>query len=267
MLLSFPPHLESLDEATWKRLMSICWAGVLGDRIMQDEQWLDEEQNELELDDGDESAMDLDVEISAHGRARSGLTQIQSELLLLIPILLSSHSAPILPTFPTRESPDTPPSSVGYHILLKAHRFLDRHRNETSGHLPVLRSCTLVLAELELNSRSEFITAGSKLLPRLQDLWLARSKPLREQVVIAMRMLLPFLTHYSVAAETTEVVVESLTKMADSMQKEVSLRWGIAPLDMQCLRLGVVEGDTRDSRQRRTFSLDGIQVSCICGLA
>lgn len=264
-LLSYPPHLESIDEPLWKRLMSIIWAGALGDKISQDDQWQDDGHDELEGDNEDvdmdeKPAIDAKPGLGAHGRGRAGITNTQSELLLLLPILLSSPSAPILPAFPDKDAPQESPTSVGYFIILKIVRFLEMHSSETSAHLSVLRGCNLVLSELELNSRDEFVNAGTKLLPHLQALWLVKSKPLREQVVIALRMLHPFITHFSVAQSMKDVVQEQYGKLVDSLGKEVGLRWGIAPLDLSTLSLGqstvIAKGDTDG-----IFTLGTVRVS------
>lgn len=268
-LLVYPPHLESLDEALWKRLMSIIWAGALGDRISQDDQWQDSGHDQLEGDDGNgegdedgDEDMERDdkaaVERYVAGRAK-GVTHIQSELLLLLPILLASPSAPTLPAFPDKDSPTQPPTSVGYLIILKIVRFLEAHPAETSAHLSVFKGLNLILAEMELNSRNELVDAGTRLLPLLQGLWLARSKPLREQVVIALRTLHPFVSHFSVAASTKEVVLEQYGRIVEGLGREVSLRWGIGPLDMGTLLLEKSAGEA--GGRSDIFTVCGIRVS------
>jgi ataxia telangiectasia mutated family protein len=273
-LLVYPPHLESLDEPLWKRLMSVIWAGALGDNISQDDQWQDESYDQLEGqdDDGDEDmagtkdkedkpSMERCLSSAAGGGGRGkGVTQIQSELLLLFPILLSSPSAPLLPAFPTKDSPRSPPTSLGSMLILKIVRFLDLHPAETSAHLSVMRGCNIVLAEMELNSRQEFVDAGTRLLPHLQGLWLARSKPLREQVIIAFKRLHPFITHYCVAQATRDMVLEQYARVVEGLRKEVCLRWGIAPLDMGTL-LCDRSGSRTDQKHDDIFTICGIRVS------
>lgn len=265
-ILSYPPHLESIDGTLWKRLMTVCWAGILGDRIPREDQWIgDVEEDELD-EESEDVNMGQRATDSSHARPRGkgGISQTQVELLQLVPILLASPSAPILPVFPTRESPHVPPTSVGYSLLMKAIRFLEQHPTETTAHLHALRSINAIVSELELNSRHELVSAGAKLLPRLQDHWLAKSKPLREQVVISMRTLLPFLAHYSVGANVKAVLADCLAKMVDSFGKESSLRWGLTPLDLQVLRLsGHLPHSTSSPTDNGppVFDLQGVQVS------
>ncbi len=83
---------------------------------------------------------------------RATMTQSMTELLSLIPILLASPTAPLLPPFPDSNTVIPPPASLGYATLIKVHRFLQQHPAETSSHLAVLKCANIVLAELELNS-------------------------------------------------------------------------------------------------------------------
>lgn len=260
-LLSYPPHLENLDEKDWSALMSICWAGALSDRVPREEHWDDEGNDELDetQDTGDGDDEMMGTASMGNGRTKTTpISQATTELLSLIPILLSTPSAPLLPAMPA-DNDASLVHCVGYRLLQKIIRFLEQRPNETSAHLPVIRSCNLILIELELNAREELLHAGTKLLPYLVGLWSTRNKELREQVLIALRLLLPWLTHCS-PEERSAVVQEELQRLADSISKESTSRWGISPLDLQCLRFGteVEEGHGEAS----VFRLGHLQVSC-----
>jgi ataxia telangiectasia mutated family protein len=254
-LLSYPPHLESLDEDLWRKLMGICWAVCLGDEIVLDSEWQDEMDGPA-VGEPLGSGMEVDDTTSHDARRRSTITQSTSELLSLIPILLSSSKAPILPPFPTASSPLPPPTSIGMSTLLKIYRFFRYHPSETSGHLPIVRALNLVFAEMELNSHTEFVTAGVKLITPLVALWATRNTALREQVLIALRTVLPFITHESVSEDTEEIVAVALGKLVESLPREALFRWGFEPLDLHILRL-------RDDPNGRDepFSLSGVSVS------
>jgi ataxia telangiectasia mutated family protein len=265
-LLSYPPHLECLTPELWKQLLGICWAAVLGDEISVESEWQDEVDELREHgESGSATPMDIDGAMAGGGsgpsRGRSTISQSTTELVTLIPILLASPGAPILPPFPTSASPLPPPPSLGMSLLLKSHRFLTQYTSETSGHLSILQSLNLVLAEMELNSRNEFVAAGIKLVGPLVGLWGTRSKPLREQVVIALRTILPFITHEMMDQDAHRGVLDAVGKLSDALPKEAALRWGIEPLDLHVLRL---RQTAEDSNQ--PFSLCGVSVSPVIWL-
>ncbi|WRT69110.1 uncharacterized protein IL334_006094 [Kwoniella shivajii] len=243
-LLSYSPHLESLDQPSWKILMGVCWASILGDEIAIEDAW-DDEQNLVE---NGENRMDIDgpstqAASTSRKAGRSTISQVNTELLTLIPILLSSSAAPIIPTLPAKSTAQGPPEKVGYSILLKIHRFFNLYPTETSAHLSVLHSLNILLAELELNSRDEVVSAGLKLLPQLVALWGTRNKALREQVIISLRTLFPFVTHRSLVERKYAMAVrDTLEILMNGLSKETLNKRGIEPLDLIVLRMRSREG-------------------------
>ena len=234
-LLSYPPHLASLDAQSWKILVAICWAALLRDDASIEEGW----QDELDNDD----AMDVD-DIEAPGttqstaKRKSIVSQANIEMASLIPTLLASPAAPLLPSIPGAEDPYQLESSIGYTTLLKIQRFFAQYSTESSAHLPVLRSLNIVLAELELNCQKEFTQAGFRLLPHLVNLWTTRDKVMREQVVIALDRVLPSLEQIlDKQDEAGNDVQDNLRRTLDHINKETSVRWGLQPIDMSCVRL------------------------------
>ena len=246
-LLKYPPHLENLDQQGWKILMGICWAAVLGDPVTVDEEW----QDDLEAD------VDTDTKRSIHDTftqansisSRQGTTTMQAtnELVLLIPILLSSSSAPLIPPLPPIGHSWVPETSLGFVILLKIHRFLQQHPSATIAHLPILRSLNIVLAELELNCRSDFVAGGIRILPQLVAQWLTRDKGVREQLLIALKTMVPYLTHKTLAERVREEIVrEAMLGLMSALPREVASKTGIRPLELAVLRLKPEQGN--DSR-------------------
>lgn len=236
-LLSYRPHLETLDKLMWRNLLGICWSALFGDAILLEADWNDdglangENEDEIEVDEDVPSSSALRAPTS-----RIKITQATNELLALIPILLTSSTAPLIPPFPTSESPVPPPASLGMWCLMKIHRFLTNNKTESSGHLPILKSLNLILGELELNSRNEFVSAGIKLAGPLVGLWGTKNKAIREQVVMALRSFLPFLTHSSMPVEDRSIASETLEKLLESLPKESTWRWGLEPLDLSVVR-------------------------------
>ncbi|ORY28799.1 hypothetical protein BCR39DRAFT_533939 [Naematelia encephala] len=236
-LLSYPPHLANLDQTSWRLLMGICWSAVLGDEVSIEREWQDEENEVI----GDVEGRRQDEQ----SRSRT-ITQATSELASLIPILLSSSSAPLLATLHEQDTrPSIQEPCYGYTVLLKIHRFFQQFPTETSAHLLMLRSLNVVLGELELNRRVDFAQGGMKVLPQLITLWQTRNKVLREQLVVALRMLLPYLCHSTnISTDKAGVVHEWLSRLSDMLAKESSLRGGIRPLDMSVIRLQMEDGTT-----------------------
>ncbi|WVQ63855.1 uncharacterized protein L199_002011 [Kwoniella botswanensis] len=238
-LLSYPPHLESLDQTSWKILMNICWSAVLGDEVVIDDAW---EDGDLEEEEDRNGGMDIDgysTQVGSSRRnGRSTISQINTELLTLIPILLSSSAAPLIPPLPSKDNLIAPIEKPGYTLLLKIHRFFNQYPTETSAHLSVFRSLNILLTELELNCRDDTLSAGLKLLPQLVSLWGTRNKALREQILISIRMLLPFVTHKTLVENKHATGVrDTLEKLMDGLSRETINKWGIEALDIGVLRL------------------------------
>lgn len=236
-LLSYPPHLAALEKSHWRILMAICWSAVLGDEINVEDGW--------DGVDGDTSMMEPGTpdtgSTEANGSKRpagSSITQAAAEMVALIPILVASVAAPLVPPLPEPATGYHHAPSLGHAILIKISRFLALHASETMAHLPILRSLNIVLGELELNCRQDMINAGLKMLPQLVGMWHTRSRVIREQVVLAIRTILPFLLQKGVLdKDKTGVVRDSLERLLEHLPKEMNSRSGIEPLDVANLRL------------------------------
>jgi hypothetical protein len=291
VLLSNPPHLENMEETTWRYLMSIIWDTVLDRRLEQDkDDWDAEAQG---LIDAAVSQADSEEE-GGSTRPRSGATAVKrkrpvkntldstseglskpkyktlsaetAELLSLFPLLLSSSSAPILP--PNRLSePDAAQVShrAGIPLLHRVLAFLEHYPEETSSHRPVIQGLNLLLRELELNALDEVTRTGAKLFPLLVKLWGTRDLTLRDQVLISLRTILPYLarekqkarasapltqigsTSLEGAGQPSGVLGETMTaeiasamqELQESIMKDVGTKRGILPLDLAtlCIRL------------------------------
>jgi ataxia telangiectasia mutated family protein len=259
-ILSYPPHLECLDSMNWRIVVGVCWASILGDPVRLSE---NDKEDELE----DESDMDMDRKPdmtqshSAHARQKT-LSNINGEIAGLLPILFSAPAAPLLSPLPDKDMIYIPESSTGTNMLLKIHRFFQQYPNDNNAHLPVLRTLNLILAEMELNARNETISASLKLLPQIGNLWSTRKKDTREQVVIALRTMLPFVTH-KVAGEydKTGLVRETLAKIMDHLPKEGQLRWGVEPLDLSVIRLKARSRKGKEKETHHPFETSAMKVS------
>jgi hypothetical protein len=313
-LLNFPAHLESLDAYSWRSLMSIIWDAVLQRRLQHDrDDWDAEAQGRLEADfdalDSEEEPVTVKTkpgsialkrtrgtQLTQRSRSNTGsiagdfqstsfnnsLNSESVELLSLFPILLSSSSAPILapPKLPD-PSADHIPHRAGIPLLHRVLLFLERFPTYTTSHRSVIQGLNKLLGELELNAVDEMTRTGAKMFPLLVKLWSTRDLLLREQLLISIRIFLPFLARdkqrssagikltqgrglrplsqnganttstQMVSGETmTSDLASSMDELRQAIVKEAGqLKRGIVPLDLDCLalRVGWLKSDKFDA--------------------
>lgn len=255
-LLSYPPHLEHMEDDSWRRLMTICWAAILGDRIPTDNEWHDGGEN-LDEDAGS------DAEDDTRRFATAGSSNVINEIITLVPILLSASSAPLIPPPPAQDV--VPKPALGLSILHKIHRYIAQHQ----GIVPIdiLRSLNILLGELELNSRQDFTQVSLKIFPQMAAIWTAKIKGdlgHREHVMVALRTMLPFITHPSVnEPEDKEVVREAMVSILDLLPKEAGSRAAIKPLDLEALKFKAGGTKLPEGSNRPPFELMGVTVSSV----
>lgn len=256
-LLSYPPHLECLDRMNWKIIVGVSWSSLLGDPVRLSDDMEIESEDESE-EDVDRKPFDMTQSHGSHARQKT-MSTINAEVAGLLPILFSSPGAPLLSELPTKDTLYIPEPSTGSVMMRQIGRFFEQYPNDNSAHLPVLRTLNLILAEMELNTRSETIASSLKLLPQLGALWTTRKKDVREQVVIALRTILPFVTHKAALEhDKSGTTRETLLKIMEQLPKESQVRWGVEPLD-----LGVVRLRAR-SRKGKEKEVDGpFETSCM----
>lgn len=246
-LLSYPPHLQHLDAGSWRTLMRICWAALLGEHVSLEED-----------EDDDGSASDASI-VPTRAREQPLSASIANELMTLIPILVASPAAPLLP--PAQEQGQPSDAGAGSGILQKIRRYIDQQSSNGPVPLEILRTLNTVLGEMELNSREDFQAASLKLFPQLVDQWIATSRTnlgLREHIVIAMRTMLPFITHDTVKDSDQQGAVRSaMDRFIESVAKESRSRAGIRPLDLDSLQLVSVSTQAPPPR-RGPFELTGL---------
>ncbi|ORX39340.1 hypothetical protein BD324DRAFT_619326 [Kockovaella imperatae] len=240
-LLRYPPHLANLDETGWRLLMSICWSDVLGDTVTLEDEW--DETSRLEEEDiGDE----IDSKDGLVGHGSGGIAKVQAssvELATLIPTLMSSPAAPLIPALPAaNDLVYHHQASLGYRICEKIHRFLSQRRTNESVELNILRSLNMILETLELNCRHDFVMAGRILLPQLAGLWETGSRAIREQALIALRFFLNFCESTTGGASDEHWITDSsflplYQVIVDHLPREAGARWGIGVLDLHSIRL------------------------------
>ncbi|ODO04804.1 hypothetical protein I350_05414 [Cryptococcus amylolentus CBS 6273] len=238
-LLSHPPHLEVLDRASWLSLMSISFAVILGDEVKCESD-----------DDPDTLGVMLELKI-VEEEERSGkrhslstkqipVSNSNESFVKLVPILLSSGTAPIIP--PSLNQGDILPANqrVGLGLLLKLRRFFVAQPHVTVYHPHLLKALNILLSELELNHRETFNNASIKILPQLVTLWSnsvrSQDRSVVDQVVIAIRTILPHITHPAMEAKYVAEIRSSLETLWEVLPREAGSK-RLEYLDMGCLRL------------------------------
>ncbi|WVQ74425.1 hypothetical protein IAR50_004026 [Cryptococcus sp. DSM 104548] len=238
-LLSHPPHLEILSSKLWLSLMAISFAVVLGDETKPD---MDDDSDPLDV------ALELEiVDAEERGRKSSSVPSKQTSVLnsneslvKLVPILLSMGTAPIIP--PLLEQGDTLSAGqqVGLGLLLKLRRFFIAQPHITVYHPHLLKALNILLTELELNHRESFMKASIRLLPQLVTLWSnsvkSQDRSVVDQIVIALRTILPHVTHLTVEVKDTAEIRSNLEMLWEVLPREAGNK-RLELLDMGSLRL------------------------------
>ncbi|WVQ81490.1 hypothetical protein IAT38_003614 [Cryptococcus sp. DSM 104549] len=229
-ILSYPPHLEVLNRDLWISFMGMCWAALLEDDVLTTRE-SEELEDPLEivhelklLDAPKEKESEKEKEKKKQKRSEPLYSsQVQQDTVSLIPLLLDSSSAPLLQPVPRPGDPALTSDKVGLGILLKTRRYLEKYPD---GNGPcstsLFAALNRVLAEMELSTRADLVFASLALLPQLVVLWGMRGTQQREQVAIALRTILPYITHRSlVDAKQAAMVREQLEKVMEGMPKEI----------------------------------------------
>lgn len=279
--------------------MSIIWDAVLGKTLSCDrDEWDAEARGEVETDEQDDEVisdpesitMKATIGSTAFKRARStqsgntlstqshhqtqnwSLSPESSELLSLFPILLSSSSAPILP-LPQLSDPNATALShrAGIPLLHRVLEFLQHFPSETNAHRPVLLGLNILLRELELNVIDTVTALGAKMFPLLIRYWTTRDMTLQEQVVIALRSLLPYVARKEVDLPSTQAGAASMglvkgetmtVQLRDAMLelnalivKDSGTRRGTSPLNLNFVCLTAETTATRLCLEDAAFPL------------
>ncbi|KAL8276961.1 hypothetical protein RQP46_010596 [Phenoliferia psychrophenolica] len=230
-LLQYAPHLEHLDTSQWTDIVSLCFAGVLGDKIKVGNEFKDDEAMEVDEDYLGPLGALRETDEDAQERApRRTATQEDIELVGCIEAAFRSKSAP----FP----------AYSRIIFTKFSRLFRQFPTETTAHLPALTALNRAFAELDLNDQRAMSDLGTKLWPHIIALWATKNAALKEQVVIALKHLLPFITspHRHRHHNQLQLVVDTRVRpLFDAILTEPTIRWREGyELDIDHLRLGLV---------------------------
>jgi ataxia telangiectasia mutated family protein len=218
-LLSHTPHLEHLDEKLWIDIVALCFAAVLGDKIRIGDELVEEAPREQRH--GGRAVVEDDEEWEAPA-VRVTANQEEIELVACIETAFRSTTAPFL--------------AHGTVILRKFLRFFRRFNKETTAHLPAITALNRVFSHIELNDQQTMRELGSQLWPSLLEVWSTKNPQLKEQLVMALRFLFPFV----VAEGQTDGSIETKIKpLWSKVLMEPTIRWrDTFELSLDSLRFG-----------------------------
>lgn len=177
--------------------------------------------------------------VSKRGTQKTASAE-QIEAIALISTILQSSGANII----SSKHPRLPSS-----ICKKLVRFFRLYPTETSAHLDAVSAVQSVLEALSLNARDDTIAFGSSLWPYLLQLWSTKNRTLKERILIALKLLLPFVTQ-----PTSPIGCEAVvTKLLHLLQTDHETRWSFEGLNLDMLRLEMTDDHCREAFTASTF--------------
>lgn len=229
-VLQYGPHLEHLEPDMWTEIVSLCFSAVLGDKIKVGAEFMDD--HAMEVDDSDDEerprgSLRLTEEDDRQPTSkRRTATQTDIELLQCVETAFRSKSAPFL--------------FYSTVIFRKFLRFFRHFPNETTAHLPALTALNRAFAELDLNDQATMSTTGASLWAPILALWGTKNASLKEQVVMSLKYLLPFVAPRSSNQPIALVVADKIQPLFDAVLSEPTIRWREGfELNIDNLRLGL----------------------------
>jgi ataxia telangiectasia mutated family protein len=243
-LLEYPPHLDHLGLERWLELSKFAWAVVLGDALTADSGW--EEEGEAGRREGEEDDMALsDGKRSQQGTGRkstfNSMSPDQIACCTLIKLLNSSCYSPFTRAINDPKIPSGH-SNIGSNILRKFIRYFDTYPNEATGHVDMLPALRHVLERMELNATDSFVWFSRSVWPSLVSLLGTRTKDMREELLVILRILLPLFAWDKGKDSSHPDSADGLRKFVNTFEREV-LNRGLEPLSPDSMRLDIVAED------------------------
>ncbi|GAA5846422.1 hypothetical protein JCM9279_001368 [Rhodotorula babjevae] len=247
-VLAYPPHVEHLDERQWTDIVTLCFSALLGDKIKIGQDFVDDAA--MDFDDDDENGggqqvggsalrAGLDEEMAHPSKTRRTANPTEIELVGVIEVVFRSKSSLFL--------------VYAQAIFRKFLRFFRLFPAETTAHLSALVALNRVFAEVDLNDQRSMRRIGPHLWRHVLALWPTKSASLKEQVVMALRYLFPFVVPPPLRSSTDGgasangagvagdlAAVARAKELYEAVLAEPSIRWRDAyVLDLDALRLGL----------------------------
>ncbi|GAA5849370.1 hypothetical protein JCM8547_006527 [Rhodosporidiobolus lusitaniae] len=284
-VLAYPPHLEHLDEKMWCDVVSLCFSTVLGDKVVIGRQFADDVAMDIDSDPEDDSG-------GCGGRSGSGsgvgrkrgrgalVTNSNDERLPPPPTGTAASSSARKKGFSKRtanpveiellhvlevafRARHSPFLTYAHALFRKFLRFFRLFPYETSAHHPALVALNRAFAELDLNDQRSMRKLGPHLWSPILQLWQTKNQGLKEQVLVALRYLFPFVVPTKAAAATSgaaggaddeEDAVRRAKELYEAVLSEPTIRWREPfELDVDHLRLGLSRPGEEGEEEGKAF--------------
>ncbi|MBW0465571.1 hypothetical protein O181_005286 [Austropuccinia psidii MF-1] len=167
--LLYQPHLEHLTPSSSAELAAICFASILDKKLPKTLTL----PNNLEFIDVPLSLSDSNSDFISHTVNPRIIDSSQ-----LLSIILSSSSSLCL--------------THSRSLLFNLHQILKIFPRETSAHFHLISALHFVLRDLELNKGHDLTHLAPHLGECLLPLWSTKSNDLKEQMIICLTYLFPF---------------------------------------------------------------------------
>ncbi|BGP41354.1 Serine/threonine-protein kinase tel1 [Rhodotorula kratochvilovae] len=256
-VLAYPPHVEHLDERQWTDVVMLCFSAVLGDKIKIGQDFVDEAAMDIDEDErlGGALRAGLDEEMAHPSTTRRTANPTEIELVGVIEVAFRSKSSPFL--------------TYAQAIFRKFLRFFRLFPAETTAHLSALTALNRAFADVDLNDQRSMRRIGPHLWKHILALWATKSPSLKEQVVMSLRYLFPFVVPPPLRAGGASsssagglagdlAAIARAKALFDAVLSEPIIRWREAyVLDLDALALGLPPREEHDARayHARTFRL------------
>ncbi|GAA5895897.1 DNA-binding protein kinase TEL1 [Sporobolomyces salmoneus] len=248
-VLSYPPHLEHLDERQWTDITMLCFSATLGDKVKIGQDFADSEAMDVDEDDsrpGGALRADSDDEFALPTAPKRSAGPLEIELVGCLEVVFRSNSSPFV--------------TYAQAIFRKFLRFFRVFPVETTAHLPALVALNRALSELDLNDQSSMRRLGPHLWTPILALWSTKNAFLKEQVIISLRYLFPFVIPYQHPHRSTNepTVTARAKELYDAVLTEPLIRWRESySLDLDHLAVGLREDEDgeRKAFDGKTFRL------------
>ncbi|GAA5821356.1 hypothetical protein JCM3770_006348 [Rhodotorula araucariae] len=239
-VLAYPPHVEHLDERQWTDIVMLCFSAVLGDKIKIGQDFVDEAAMDIDEDErlGGALRAGLDEEMAHPSATRRTANPTEIELVGVIEVAFRSKSSPFL--------------TYAQAIFRKFLRFFRLFPAETTAHLSALTALNRAFADVDLNDQRSMRRIGPHLWKHVLALWATKSPSLKEQVVMALRYLFPFVVPPPLRAGAGSssrggaglagdlAAIARAKELYAAVLSEPGIRWREAyALDLDALRLGL----------------------------